>query len=335
MSGPAEPSASEPPAPPGPNGDRPGIWSPFLAYLVLFGLNSTFGAGLLLVMILVRWWEQGRLDLRHVEEIIKGAAYDPRGLAVGMVVWVGLSFLVTRWLVRRPGRGGFRALGVEPSRRGLTSGALALLTMLGLGHLFERATVGLGWYEQSALKQISDSTAAAPLFWLIPMVLFGGLAGVTEELFFRGYMQRRFGEHWSRRRAILVTAGCFGILHVDPLHVLYATAVGLFLGWVADREEDTFPSILAHAGNTVVAFLGPAVLPTDFGASWPEVGVSVAMVLVGGASLLARGGKVPNGPPPTHLAASGERRLSSSHSLFFCTSPTRRWLKASRLSKSR
>lgn len=300
----AAPVAS--PAPPAPAEDRPGLWSPFLAYLVLFGLNSTFGAGLLVVMILLRWWEQGRLDLRHLDEIIKGAAFDPRSLTVGTIVWVGLSFLVTRWLVRRPGRGGFGALRIAPSRRGFGSGALALLTMVGFGHLFERACDGLGWYQQSALKHLSDATASAPIVWLIPLVAFGGLAGVTEELFFRGYMQRRFREHWSPRRALVVTALCFGILHVDPLHVLFATVVGLFLGWVAQREDDTFPSMLAHAGNNLIAFVGPAVVPRGFGESWPEIGIAGAMVVLGGAGLLGRAKLAPAEPSTTdHLAASG------------------------------
>src|SRR5262249_60673138 len=70
------------------------------------------------------------------------------------------------------------------------------------------------------------------------VVVFGPIAGVAEELFFRGYMQTRLGETWGATRAVVVTAACFGVLHVDlsGVHMVLAFAVGLYLGFIVERH---------------------------------------------------------------------------------------------------
>ncbi|MEX2558454.1 MAG: type II CAAX endopeptidase family protein, partial [Pirellulales bacterium] len=82
----------------------------------------------------------------------------------------------------------------------------------------------------------------------VPFVLFIALApGFMEELFFRGYMQRRLLERWSAWPAILVTSLLFAILHITPHAIAVALPVGIWFGVVAWRTGSVWPGILCHA----------------------------------------------------------------------------------------
>ena len=87
------------------------------------------------------------------------------------------------------------------------------------------------------------------------------LAPLAEEIFFRGFMLTRLREHWGGRRAIVATAACFGVLHVDPngIHMLLAFVMGLYLGFVAERTGSTLPAIACHVVNNVVYTLQTAL----------------------------------------------------------------------------
>jgi membrane protease YdiL (CAAX protease family) len=98
---------------------------------------------------------------------------------------------------------------------------------------------------------------------LVP--LFGGLrwwhfaivstlAGVGEELLFRGILQRlvsdRMGEIW----AIVLTSVVFGLAHlVTPLYGFLAALVSVYLGWLLVRYENLAVPMVTHAMYDLVA----------------------------------------------------------------------------------
>jgi membrane protease YdiL (CAAX protease family) len=96
------------------------------------------------------------------------------------------------------------------------------------------------------------------------VVVFGPIAGAAEELFFRGYMQTRLGEAWGATRAVVVTAACFGLLHLDlsGVHMALAFAMGLYLGFIVERTGSVLPAIVCHVVNNIVY-----TLQTAFGAT--------------------------------------------------------------------
>jgi membrane protease YdiL (CAAX protease family) len=88
-------------------------------------------------------------------------------------------------------------------------------------------------------------------------VLVGALAGICEELLFRGPVQTALMRKLKPWTAIVVTAVIFAAAHMD-LHGLPLRAVlGLVLGWVVWRTGSIFPGMLVHglydAGAVAIA----------------------------------------------------------------------------------
>jgi uncharacterized protein len=90
----------------------------------------------------------------------------------------------------------------------------------------------------------------------VPFVLFIGLApGFAEEMFFRGYMQRRLSLGLSPWIAILITSALFGVVHLNPPQVVFAFLLGAWLGVIAWRTGSIWPGIVAHAAwNSMSVF---------------------------------------------------------------------------------
>jgi membrane protease YdiL (CAAX protease family) len=96
-----------------------------------------------------------------------------------------------------------------------------------------------------------------PLFselGLWQFALISLLAGVGEELLFRGILQRflagSLGEIW----AIALTSVVFGVAHlVTPLYGVLAGLVSIYLGWLLVRHENLAVPIVTHAMYDFVA----------------------------------------------------------------------------------
>lgn len=92
-------------------------------------------------------------------------------------------------------------------------------------------------------------------FWLFSAVFSWALIPVVEELFFRGYCQRRLAEDWGDGPAIIGTACLFTFAHTQyqipnaynagMIVSLLTLAIGL--GVVFARTRSLIPSIAAHA----------------------------------------------------------------------------------------
>jgi len=89
--------------------------------------------------------------------------------------------------------------------------------------------------------------AEGSLWWVVPV--FALLPGVSEELLFRGILQRALG---AGALAIVASGVGFALFHVDPHHVVGVLPLGLFLAWVGARAG-TLVTVVAHAANNAVA----------------------------------------------------------------------------------
>jgi membrane protease YdiL (CAAX protease family) len=96
-----------------------------------------------------------------------------------------------------------------------------------------------------------------PLFselGLWQFALISLLAGVGEELLFRGILQRLLsgplGEIW----AVALTSVVFGLAHlITPLYGVLAALVSVYLGWLFVRNENLTVPIVTHAMYDFVA----------------------------------------------------------------------------------
>ena len=136
----------------------------------------------------------------------------------------------------------------------------------------------------------SDLLAAASLQdWFILLLGAAVVPSITEELLFRGFLQRSLEARWGRWPGILISAAAFGIIH-GPTRALSAGALGAVLGWLTSRSGSVLPAILAHA---LVNALAISVVNTSGfgqGDGWPETLPLPALVIWGVISFAALAG---------------------------------------------
>ena len=201
------------------------------------------------------------------------------GLIGGSLASSTALVLTLLLLVQPPSPASLRLVPGWETGRALT---IMVLGMLTLGQLLDSLTWLLGWAERGAMVMVRralEGTMGPDLFGAV--VVFGLIAGASEEVFFRGFMLTRLREHWGGPRAIVASAACFGILHVDAngVHIALAFAMGIYLGFVVERTGSTLPAIVCHVVNNVVYTLQTAVGGTlEDRASNAAIGAACAFV---------------------------------------------------------
>lgn len=263
------------------------VWPVFLAFVLVIGLLAI---GQILVIAALAIWRftQGVSP----EEL----AVDPMGgvpLQLGMVllyVPVALALAgVAVLMVSRKGRSMTEALGLR--RPALPWWGYPLL-LLGSWIPFAVAIgcATLGSKLGPASPSIEQFWAPSTPLLSIGFVLFIAFApGFTEELFFRGYMQRRLLQRWSPWAAIGVTSLMFALLHIMPASVALAFPLGIWLGVMAWRTGSIWPGVFCHAiingvwnaVQIVVRRTGETIDPTaSFSAlEWSAVGLGGAVLV--------------------------------------------------------
>lgn len=88
------------------------------------------------------------------------------------------------------------------------------------------------------------------------LVFLAALAGVGEELLFRGVLQPWLAL-WSPLFAFLATNIAFGLMHaVTPMYAVVAAGVGMYLSWLTYGigEPNLLRAIIAHGAYDLIAF---------------------------------------------------------------------------------
>ncbi|NEO18145.1 MULTISPECIES: CPBP family intramembrane glutamic endopeptidase [Moorena] len=136
-----------------------------------------------------------------------------------------------------------------------TPNALVIGLAMGLGITAASGLVYRLWpaYRQSAevyLKLILKPLIIPDLMWL------GLLPGMSEELLFRGVMLPAVG---LNAIGIIASSMLFGILHLSGIqqwpYVVWATLVGLLLGYSAVATDNLLVPIVAHIVTNFVSSL--------------------------------------------------------------------------------
>jgi len=104
---------------------------------------------------------------------------------------------------------------------------------------------GLRRIKQLLAETLGPSLAVCRWYDLL---LLAGVAGIGEEVLFRGVLQPWLGMLWSN---VL-----FGLAHsVSPLYALLAAGMGAYLGWLLEATGDILAPIVCHALYDFLAFL--------------------------------------------------------------------------------
>ena len=102
-------------------------------------------------------------------------------------------------------------------------------------------------------KYLLESCLNANIFTFFTLVI---AAPLLEEAIFRGVILDGLLKKYSPQRSIVISSLLFGIAHLNPWQFVGAFLFGLFMGWVYYKTRSLLPSILMHAANNLLAFIG-------------------------------------------------------------------------------
>lgn len=90
---------------------------------------------------------------------------------------------------------------------------------------------------------------------LVGFLMVAVAAPILEETLFRGIILKALLKKTSPYWAIMISAIAFGVFHMNPWQFLYATVLGLFLGYIYWKTRSLFYPILIHMLLNGTAFV--------------------------------------------------------------------------------
>ena len=168
------------------------------------------------------------------------------GFAMAVVVEGGLALaaIVAAWIFRVSLRDMFPSSG-DSLLRAIVRGLLATLPMLVIFWLLVNSTWPMMRQLREQVQWLIDEMFPSRSIAQFAMVAI--LAGVGEELLFRGAIQSVLGNWTSPVIGLVITSLLFGLAHaLSKLYFLFAVAVGAFLGWMTLKYSDLVAPMVAH-----------------------------------------------------------------------------------------
>lgn len=131
-------------------------------------------------------------------------------------------------------------------RNGLITGLASAVPMFGLFVVAYRFPLGpFRRIKQFLLEALGPSLVACRWYDLLLVAM---IAGIGEELLFRGVLHPKLGI-WGSNVV-------FGLVHfITPVYAVTAGLIGVYLGWLFDFSENLLAPILAHGLYDFLAFL--------------------------------------------------------------------------------
>jgi membrane protease YdiL (CAAX protease family) len=132
---------------------------------------------------------------------------------------------------------------------------------------------------------LTPALLAHPIF--APIVI-GALAGICEELLFRGPIQAAFVKRFPLALALTLGGLLFAAAHMDLSGMPPRMILGIILGWIVVRQRSIYPAMLMHAvyDGVSVAFAAQQLHGDPTGASMDTL-ISWPMILAGVAASVA------------------------------------------------
>lgn len=118
-----------------------------------------------------------------------------------------------------------------------------------------------------AASQVADiySTRSGAKLAVIGLMLFLWV-GPFEEVFWRGFVQRRLCERFGDWRGYLLACMAYTLVHIFSFNLMLIAAAGVcgvFWGWIFRRYKSVWPGLICHALWDVLIFV---IIPIEYGA---------------------------------------------------------------------
>lgn len=81
------------------------------------------------------------------------------------------------------------------------------------------------------------------------------LAGIVEEMLFRGFVQTSFENHFDITKAVMSTSLVFAVVHFNPWWSIQVLIFGVILGVMAWKSDSIIPSVIVHFINNAMALI--------------------------------------------------------------------------------
>ena len=104
-------------------------------------------------------------------------------------------------------------------------------------------------YLDKAIESLRVDTVGSFLLLTLGAVI---IAGISEEILFRGFLQKSFENSVSKIRAVMLSSLVFSFVHLSP-QLLQIFLLGVLLGYIALRTDSLYPSIVLHMINNAIA----------------------------------------------------------------------------------
>ncbi len=147
------------------------------------------------------------------------------------------------------------------------STAYAIAVILGLIEM--SGIIPESWLQaqESAYEDVNQSST------LMQFLSVGLMAPLLEEVLFRGLILGTLKKEMHPWIAIVISAVAFGVAHGTPIGIMYATVLGIFMGWIFVKFNSILPSFLFHmAYNCTLSF--------SEGISWVGILLSVPILIL-------------------------------------------------------
>ncbi len=237
-----------------------------LKYLLVYGLLLVGPAALLAIaVVVIDRLNGGTMD----SDAVWDSPYMVPAIAVGTLLNI-IVFLWRRWAVLDLGR--------------IRRADVWMVVVMAI-------VVFLGWYFPEDLLQrlvevpdnISDKEFEQLTGGVTGLIDTAFLTPVAEELLCRGAILGVLLKAMPRRPwvGIIVSAIIFGLVHMNPVQMVFGFLYGLPLGWLAWRTGSLMPSIVVHVANNATVMLMPAAVDKAIGGmSLTTEGILVAVSLI-------------------------------------------------------
>lgn len=141
-------------------------------------------------------------------------------------------------------------------RRHLWLGPVSALVLYGIFWLGNGLSTMLFPFASKEISSIYLNKTQLPSFVIGLLLLF--VMGPAEEIYWHGFVQRRFSHRFGAVVGVLLTAMIYAVVHVVALNFMLFVAAGvcgLFWGVLYQREQSLIPVIISHSLWDLIIFV--------------------------------------------------------------------------------
>jgi len=90
---------------------------------------------------------------------------------------------------------------------------------------------------------------------IVSIIIVGIIPAFAEEMTFRGVILSGFKDNYSLKKAVIVSALLFGIVHMNPWQFVTAFIFGMTAGWVCLKTKSLLLCIYMHLFNNMTSVI--------------------------------------------------------------------------------